>query len=71
VAISKTDLKFYLTSLEPAIEQSTYSQSIGGYAGYVYGDATKSLLYPETTLASVISLTDTTMILSDYTNFAG
>jgi hypothetical protein len=44
-------LKLYLTSLEPDLGQSVYSQSIGGYAS-------SSLIYPETTLTSSLGLYD-------------
>jgi len=42
-------LKFYLTSLEPDMSQTVYSQSIGGYIS-------NSFVYPETTLSSTIGL---------------
>lgn len=50
------DLKMYLTSLQPDMNQSIFSQSIGGYVS-------NSLLYPETTLASVIGLYDASFTL--------
>jgi len=50
-------IKLYLTSLEPNMSQTIYSQSIGGYAS-------DSLLYPETELASTIGLYDTSINLS-------
>jgi len=49
-------LKSYLTSLEPDMSQTIYSQSIGGFYS-------NSLLYPETTLASTVGLYDTTISL--------
>lgn len=49
-------LKFYLTSLEPDLNQTIYSQSIGGYIS-------NSLVYPETTLSSSIGLYDTNLSL--------
>lgn len=51
-----TNLKLYMTSLEPDIEQTIPSQSIGGYSS-------TSLLYPETTLSAKIGLYDTSFIL--------
>ena len=50
-------LKLYLTSLEPDIEQTIYSQSIGGYCS-------NSLLYPETTVSSTIGLYDTSFTIN-------
>ncbi len=50
-------LKSYLTSLEPDMSQTIYSQSIGGYYS-------NSLLYPETTLTTTIGLYDTTIVLT-------
>jgi len=56
--ISSSDLNFYLTSLEHAMTQNIYSQSIGGYIS-------DSLVYPETTVSStIVSLYDTTMNLT-------
>jgi len=49
-------LKSYLTSLEPDINQTIYSQSIGGYCS-------NSLLYLETNLSSTIGLYDTSISL--------
>jgi hypothetical protein len=49
-------LKLYLTSLEPDLNQTIYSQSIGGYVS-------NSLVYPETTLSSSIGLYDTNISL--------
>jgi len=51
------DFKFYLTSLEPNLSQSIYSQSIGGYCS-------NSLLYRETTLSSNVGLYDTSFTLN-------
>ena len=48
--------KSYLTSLEPDMSQTIYSQSIGGYYS-------NSLLYIETTLASTVGLYDTSIPL--------
>ncbi len=50
-------LRLYLTSLEPDMEQTICSQSLGGYCS-------NSLLYPETTLTSDIGL------YSDYFNLS-
>ena len=50
-------LKLYLTSLEPDLNQTIYSQSIGGYVS-------NSLVYPETTLSSTIGLYDTNLSLA-------
>ena len=44
-------LKTYLTSLEPDLDQTIYSQSIGGHIS-------NSLVYPETTLSSTMGLYD-------------
>jgi len=49
-------LKLYLTSLEPEMTQTIYSQSIGGYIS-------NSFVYPETTLSSTIGLYDTSISL--------
>lgn len=49
-------LKFYLTSLEPDLDQTNYSQSIGGYVS-------NSLVYPETTLSSSMGLYNTNLSL--------
>lgn len=49
-------LKFYLTSLEPDLNQTIYSQSIGGYVS-------NSLVYPETTLSSSMGLYDINLSL--------
>lgn len=67
MAISKSDLKFYLTSLEPDVEQTIYSQSIGGYPAIVSTDLTKSLVYPETTFAHDDGLNSGSLVVSDYT----
>ena len=49
-------LRNYLTSLVPDMDQTIYSQSIGGYIS-------NSLLYPETTLDSTVGLYDTSISL--------
>lgn len=59
-----SDIKMYLTSLEPDLEQMNYSQSIGGHIS-------ESLLYPETTLASALGLYDTSITLTDATDLIG
>ena len=52
------DLKIYLTSLQPNMNQNIFSQSIGGYVS-------ASLLYPETTVNGTIGLNDTSFVLDD------
>lgn len=61
MSISRTDLKFYLTSVEPNIPQTIFSQSIGGYIS-------TSLVYPETTLTSTAGLYSETLSLSSYSS---
>ena len=51
------DIKIYLTSLEPDMEQTIYSQSIGGHIS-------NSLLYPETTLSDTVALYDASLYLN-------
>ena len=51
-----TDLKIYLTSLQPDMDQTISSQSIGGYVS-------NSLLYPESTVDGTIGLYDTSFVL--------
>ena len=48
--------KSYLTSLEPNMSQSIYSQSIGGYCS-------NSFVYLETSLATTLGLYDTLITL--------
>ncbi len=50
-------LKLYLTSLEPGLNQTIYSQSLGGYVS-------NSLVYPETTLSVTLGLYDTNLTLN-------
>jgi hypothetical protein len=50
------DIKMYLTSLEPDMSQTIYSQSLGGYIS-------TSLVYPETTLSSSVGLYDSSIAL--------
>jgi len=66
MAVNKSDIKYYLTSLEESIAQSYGSQSIGGYIS-------TTLLYPETTLsvASVLTTDTTSFSLTNITNFSG
>ncbi len=65
--ISKSDLKTYLTSVEPGVEQTIYSQSLGGYPGVVLTDLTKSLLNPETLLTADTGTYQEQFTVSDYT----
>ena len=55
------DLKIYLTSLQPDMSQTIFSQSIGGYVS-------NSLLYPETTVNGTIGLYDTSFVLNSLDN---
>lgn len=64
MAIAKTDIKVYLTSIEPSIAQTIYSQSLGGYKS-------ASLLYTETTLLRTIGLYDTNIRLNNYVPVTG
>ena len=59
-----SDIKFYLTSVEPNIAQTIDSQSIGGYPS-------TSLVYPETTLINSIGFYDISLTLQDYTGLSG
>lgn len=63
--IAKSDIKFYLTSAEPNIEQTIRAQSIGGYPAIDIDDLTKSLVYPETTLAATEGQYTTQFSLTD------
>jgi hypothetical protein len=58
------DLKLYLTSLEPDLEQMNYAQSIGGYTS-------ETLLYPETKLGAALGLYSTAITLDDATDLIG
>ena len=51
MAIAKSDISFLLTSVEPDIDQSISSQSIGGYGS-------TSSVYNEVSLSSDIDLYD-------------
>ena len=64
MAVSKSDIKFYLTSLEPEIAQTNNSQSIGGYIS-------TSTVYPNTTLSSALGLSGKSLTLASTTNFSG
>lgn len=57
VFLSPSDIKLYLTSVEPDIAQTIYSQSIGGYLSV-------SLLYPETTVSQNIGLYEKSLVLT-------
>lgn len=59
-----SNIKMYLTSLEPDMAQTNYTQSIGGYIS-------TSLLYPWTTLASSLGLYGTSITLIDSTDLIG
>jgi len=59
--ISKTNLNFYLTSVEPAIAQSNTAQSVGAYIS-------TTELYPNTTLSSNLGLYDTALTLAKSTD---
>lgn len=54
-------LKYYLTSVEPDMSQSIYSQSLGGYIS-------NSLIYPEAILDNTIGVYDESLVVDDYTN---
>lgn len=67
MAVSKSDIKLYLTSLLPDVEQTIFSQSLGGYPGTVNGSPTTGLIYDETTLSDNLPSRFTTINLTDYT----
>jgi hypothetical protein len=71
MAISKSNFKFYLTSLEPGVEQTIHSQSLGGYPAVVVSDLTRSLVYPEASLASAMGLYDGSLTLALQTPISG
>ena len=62
--IEKNFIKYFLTSVEPNISQSIYSQSLGGYTS-------NSLVYPEDILNETIGLYDTSMVVSNYVALSG
>lgn len=67
-----SDIKIYLTSLEPDIQQTNYSQSLGGYIAYSESlPAINSLLYPETILDAALGLYGTSITLDDATDLIG
>lgn len=66
MAINKSDIQFYLTSLEPNLEQSIRSQSFGGYAAFVKTDPSKSLVYPYTLLDNNLGSYSNEMDVVDY-----
>lgn len=70
MAVSKSDLKFYLTSVTPEVEQTIYSQSIGGYAATLPSDATASLVYPDTAISSDLDLYGEAITLTDVSDMA-
>lgn len=51
MSLSHSDIKFYLTSVEPDMLQGNFSQSLGGHPSL-------SGIYPETTLSSTVGLYD-------------
>ena len=69
--IAKSDIQFYLTSVEPDLEQTIPSQSLGGYSAYVPSDATKSVVYPKASLAADSGMFGTTLTLSALGNMTG
>jgi hypothetical protein len=71
MAISKSNFKFYLTSLEPGVEQTIHSQSLGGYPAVVVTDLTRSLVYPEASLASGMGLYDSSLTVALQTPISG
>lgn len=71
MSISKSDIKFYLTSATAGVKQTNYTQSIGGYSANVNGNISDSLVYPETTLATDVSLYGESLALSSYTDLSG
>jgi len=62
--LEKNFIKYFLTSVEPNISQSIYSQSLGGYVS-------TSLVYPETILDGTIGLYDETMVVDNYVALSG
>jgi len=51
MSIASSDIKFYLTSVEPDMFQTNFSQSLGGHPSL-------SGIYPESTLSSTVGLYD-------------
>lgn len=64
MAISKSDISFLLTSVEPDIDQSIPSQSLGGYAS-------TSTVYNETLLTSDAGLYDSSLSIDSITGISG
>lgn len=64
MATSNSDLKFYLTSVEPEVEQTVRSQSLGGYPAIVPTILSKSLVYPETSLTEGVGFDNLTLLTS-------
>jgi len=54
-------LKYYLTSVEPDMSQSIYSQSLGGHFS-------TSPVYPEAILDGTIGIYDKSLVIDDYTD---
>tara|TARA_Y100000310_G_scaffold344116_2_gene455213 strand:- start:4348 stop:5373 length:1026 start_codon:yes stop_codon:yes gene_type:complete len=63
MAVSKLDIKFFLTSLEPELAQTNFSQSIGGHIS-------TSNVYPRTELSNRLVLNDTKFDLNSVTDFS-
>ena len=59
-----SDIKVYLTSLEPNMSQTIDAQSIGGYISSTY-------IYPETNLSTTIGLYDMSLTLENWSNLSG
>jgi len=59
-----SDIKMYLTSLEPNLSQTIDSQSIGGYTSTTFA-------YPETILSKTIGLYDIELTLNSWSNLSG
>ena len=64
MAVSRSDIKFYLTSVEPEIAQGNLLQSVGGYIS-------TSTLYPSTTLTSDLDLYGNNLELASFSDFTG
>jgi hypothetical protein len=70
MAISKSDLQFYLTSIEPAISQTIRSQSLGGFPA-ITNESTDSLVYPSTILTSSLGLYSLSFTVDDFEMIEG
>jgi len=64
MAVSKSDIKFYLTSLEPEIAQTNNSQSIGGHIS-------TSAVYPNTTLSSALGIYGSSLSVASIADLSG